>query len=57
MRGRAADIVHLVFSKAFDSISHLILPGKLAAHSLDKCTFHWIKNWLGGQAQRVVELR
>ncbi|KAK4818589.1 hypothetical protein QYF61_015389 [Mycteria americana] len=27
---------------------------KLAAHGLDGCTLHWVKNWLDGRAQRVV---
>jgi len=27
---------------------------KLAGHGLDEYTLHWIKNWLNGQAQRVV---
>ncbi|NXQ97791.1 RTJK polymerase, partial [Sagittarius serpentarius] len=41
-------------SKAFDTISHSILLEKLAAHGLDKRTLCWVKNWLDGQAQRVV---
>ena len=24
------------------------------AHGLDRCTLHWLKNWLDGRAQRVV---
>ena len=47
-------VVYPAFSKAFDSISHSILPEKLAAHGLDGCTFCWVKNWLDGQAQRAV---
>ena len=39
---------------AFDTVSHGILLEKLAAHGLDKCTLRWVKNWLDGQAQRVV---
>ncbi|KAK4816622.1 hypothetical protein QYF61_019321 [Mycteria americana] len=31
-----------------------ILLEKLAAHGLDGCTLCWVKNWLDGQAQRVV---
>ena len=26
----------------------------MVAHGLDGCTLCWVKNWLGGQAQRVV---
>ncbi|KAK4806451.1 hypothetical protein QYF61_021343 [Mycteria americana] len=32
----------------------VILLEKLAAHGLDRCTLHWVKNWLDGRAQRVV---
>ncbi|KAK4813305.1 LOW QUALITY PROTEIN: hypothetical protein QYF61_023456 [Mycteria americana] len=52
--GKAVDVVYLDFSKAFDTISHSILLEKLAAHGLDGCTLHWVKNWLDGRAQRVV---
>ncbi|GAB0180892.1 hypothetical protein GRJ2_000554500 [Grus japonensis] len=52
--GKAVDAVYLDFSKAFDIVSHSILLEKLAAHGLDGHTLHWVKNWLDGQAQRVV---
>ncbi|KAK4824547.1 hypothetical protein QYF61_016151 [Mycteria americana] len=52
--GKAVDVVYLDFSKAFDTVSHSILLEKLAAHGLDRCTLHWVKNWLDGRAQRVV---
>ncbi|KAK4832694.1 hypothetical protein QYF61_025155 [Mycteria americana] len=52
--GKAVDVVHIGFSKAFDSVSHSILLEKLAAHGLDGCTLLWVKNWLDGRAQRVV---
>ncbi|KAK4828570.1 hypothetical protein QYF61_027660 [Mycteria americana] len=52
--GKAVDVVYLDFSKAFDTVSHSILLEKLAAHGLDGCTHHWVKNWLDGRAQRVV---
>ena len=52
--GKSLDVVYLDFSKAFDTVSHCILLEKLAARGLDGCTLHWIKNWLNGQAQRVV---
>ncbi|KAK4825499.1 hypothetical protein QYF61_000012 [Mycteria americana] len=52
--GKAVDVVYLDFSKAFDTVSHSILLEKLAAHGLDVCTLRWVKNWLDGQAQRVV---
>ena len=52
--GKAVNVVHLDFSKAFDTVSHSILLKKLAAHGLDGGTFCWVKNWLDGQAQRAV---
>jgi len=52
--GKAVDVIHLDFSKAFDTDSHSILLEKLAAHGLDGCTLCWIKNWLNGQARRAV---
>ncbi|PKU37829.1 rna-directed dna polymerase from mobile element jockey-like [Limosa lapponica baueri] len=51
---KAVDFVYLDFSKAFDPISHTILLEKLAAHGLDRRNLCWVKNWTGGQAQRVV---
>jgi len=52
--GRAVDIVYLDFSKAFDTVSHNILIGKLRKCGLDEWTVRWIENWLNGRAQRVV---
>jgi len=52
--GKAVDVIYLDVSKAFDTVPHSILLEKLAAHGLDGCTLHWIKNWLDGRAQRVV---
>ena len=51
--GKAADVVYQDFSRAFDTVSHSILLEKLAACSLN-IYLHWVKNWLGGWAQRVV---
>jgi len=45
---KAVDVVYLDFSKASDTVPHSILLEKLAAHGLDRCTLHWIKNWLNG---------
>jgi len=52
--GRAVDVVYLVFSKAFDTISHNILLEKLRKCGLDEWSVKWIENWLNGRAQRVV---
>ena len=52
--GKAADVVYLDFSKAYDTVPHSILMEKPAAPSLDGHTLHWVKQWLDGRAQRVV---
>ena len=52
--GKAVDVVHLDFSKAFDTVSHGILLQKLAACGLDRYALGWVRNWLEGRAQRVV---
>ena len=49
-KGKAADVVYLDFSKAFDTVSHSILLGKLAARGLDRYTLFWGRNWLEGHA-------
>ncbi|GAB0184205.1 mitochondrial enolase superfamily member 1 [Grus japonensis] len=54
MEGKAVHVVHLDFSKAFDTISHSILLEKPAAQGLDRRTLLWIKNCLDGRSQRVV---
>jgi len=38
------DVVELDFSKAFDAISHSVHLENVAAHSLERCTLHWVKN-------------
>jgi len=43
--GRAADVVYLNFSKAFDTVSHNILLGKLRKCGLDEWSVRWIENW------------
>lgn len=50
--GKAVDVVYLDFSKAFDTASPSILQEKLAARGLERCTVCWMKNCLGGWAQR-----
>jgi len=42
--GRAVDVVYLDFSKAFDTVSHNILLGKLRKCGLDELSVRWIEN-------------
>ena len=52
--GRAVDVVYLDFIKAFDTVSHNILLGKLRKCGLDEWSVKWIEDCLNGRTQRVV---
>jgi len=52
--GRAVDVFYLDFSKAFDTVPHNILLGKLRKCGLHEWSVRWIENWLNGRAQSVV---
>ena len=41
---KAVDVVYLDFLKAFDTVLHSNLLEKVAAHGLNGCTHHWMKN-------------
>ena len=46
--GTLVDVVYLDFRKAFDTVSHSILAGKLRKCGIDECTVRWAENWLTG---------
>jgi len=52
--GRDVDVVYLDFSKAFHTVSHNILLGKLRKCGLNERSVRCMENWLNGRAQRVV---
>jgi len=45
---------YIDFNKAFDTVSHNVLLGKLRKCGLDEWSVRWIENWLNGRTQRVV---
>ncbi|PKU44260.1 rna-directed dna polymerase from mobile element jockey- hypothetical protein [Limosa lapponica baueri] len=51
---RAVNVVYLDLSKAFDTVSHNILIGKLRKCGLDEWTLRRIESWLNEKAQRIV---
>jgi len=48
------DVVYCNFSKAFDTVFHNSLLGKLRKCGLDEWTVRWIENWLNGRTQRAL---
>ena len=47
-------MVVLDFSKAFDTVSHSILPDKMSSTKLDESMIHWMSNGLTDWAQRIL---
>lgn len=52
--GKGVESVYLDFSKAFNTVSHNILPEKLPTHGLDGDTLYCLKNWLNGGNRRLM---
>jgi len=52
--GVAVNVVSLDFSKAFDTISHSLLPETLTARGLDRHTLFWVENWGDSQTPRAL---
>ena len=48
------DMLVLDFAKAFDTVAHKRLLGKLESYGIDGNLYGWIQSFLGGRTQRVV---
>ncbi|KAJ7396282.1 hypothetical protein BTVI_146875 [Pitangus sulphuratus] len=53
-QGKPVDVIFLDFSKAIDTVSHMILLDKMSRPQLNKHILWWVSNWLTGRAQRVT---
>jgi len=52
--GFGVDVIYLDYSKAFNSVSHLRLIGKLSSYGIGSKLLLWFKSFLQGHSQRVV---
>ena len=52
--GFGVDVIYLDYSKAFDSVPHLRLIGKLSSYGIGGKLLLWFKSFLQGCSQRVV---
>ena len=53
--GSNVDMIYLDFAKAFDKVPHQRLLKILQAHGIYGNTLIWIKDWLHGRRQKVVQ--
>ena len=51
--GAVVDTIYLDFAKAFDTVAHRRLLGKLHAYGIEGQIFDWIKDFLTGRSQVV----
>lgn len=52
---KAVDVVLLDFSKTFKTFPHSLFPHKLSSCGIRRFMMCWVKTWLKGRAQTVVE--
>ena len=53
-KGGVVDVIYLDFAKAFDTVPHRRLIGKLEAYGIFGNTLNWVKAFLTGRTQEVV---
>ena len=51
--GDAVDVVFFDFSKAFDTVPHERLLGKVRKHGITGNVLNWIRAWLSDRRQRI----
>ena len=52
--GKVVDAIYLDFEKAFDTVPHHRLLGKLKAYGINGCIFNWVSNYLINRTQVVA---
>ena len=51
--GKVVDVIYLDFEKAFDTVPHHRLLGKLTAYGMSGAVHKWVSNYLSGRTQVV----
>ena len=54
MDGGVVDAIYLDFSKAFDTVPHRRLIGKLEAYGIKGNILKWIRDFLDGRIQQIM---
>ena len=52
--GHMVDSIYLDFAKAFDTVPHKRLIGKLESYGISGCILDWVKDYLSGRTQTVL---
>ena len=52
--GKVVDAIYLDFEKAFDTVPHHRLLGKLQAYGINGCILNWVADYLNGRTQVVA---
>ena len=52
-QGKLCGVVFIDLNKAFDTVDHQIMLGKLSEIDLSETTLHWFRSYLTGRQQRT----
>ena len=52
--GHMVDAIYLDFAKAFDTVPHRRLVGKMESYGISGSVLEWVKDYLKGRTQTVL---
>ena len=53
-KGHSSDVIYMDYQKAFDTVHHRRLIGKLASYGIRGEVIRWVESFLNDRRQRVV---
>ena len=53
-KGHSSDVIYMDYQKAFDTVPHRRLVGKLASYGIRGEVLRWVESFLNDRRQRVV---